>query len=292
MALNYLPFARKELVVVPARKADRVQTGGFAVTDIARMATGGTRRVIIHDITVQQPRQDAYWPFAKGDDNLIRIRIGVDGRNYLTEDLYDWRVFADQQVPGCSVWDWSCGKRTPYRLYPGQKMSVMMAPSPSAPFQVANVVPLAAMFNGMKVRHGSPVGTKEGEPILLYGMKVPTAAETYSTSELMLIESMRFQCPRDNPVDLYSVSLSEYDLYTEDWPIYITDGNDRPLWDNRTYTNIINTIVSPISMGYGGLLLEPDETLRIDLENGMTSNNDDLTVAIMYRGVLEVDDGR
>jgi hypothetical protein len=292
MALNYLPFARKEIVVVPARKADRVQTGGFAVTDLARMATGGTKRVIIQDVTVQQPLNEAYG-FANHDTGLIRIRIGVDGRTYLTEDLYDYRVYADMGLPMCSVWDWSCGKRTPYRIYPGQKMSVLMARSPNSPEQCRNnAVPLAAMFNGMKVKHKSPVGTKEGEPIMLHGMKLPSCEEAYQDNDLMLIESMRFQCPKDNPVDLYSVTLSEYDPYVDDWAIYITDGNERPIWDNRTYSNIINIIVSPISMGYGGLLLEPDETLRVDLENGAASQADDLTVTVMYRGVLEVDDGR
>lgn len=289
MALNYLPFARKEQVIVPAKKANRVQTGGFVVSDIARMATGGTKRVIIQDITVQQDFDVAY----SVNPGLIRIRIGVDGRNYLTEDLYDYRVFCDQHLPQWSIWDWSCNRRTPYRLYPGQKMSVMMARSPNHPQRcLRNSVPLAAMFNGMKVAHGSPVGTKDGEPIMLHGMKLPTCEEAFAPNELMLIESMRFQCPRDNPVDIYSVTLAEWDGLTVDWPVYITDGNGRPFWDNRLYSQIINNVVSPISMGYGGLLLDPDEALRVDLENGAAVTPKDMNVVIMYRGVLEVDDGR
>jgi hypothetical protein len=288
MAINYLPFARKEQVIVPARKADRVQTGGFVVSDLARMATGGTRRAIVHDITIQQDYDTAY----SLTPGLIRARIGIDGRTYMTEDLYDYRVYCDQQLPLWSIWDWSCGKRTPYRLYPGQRMTVLMARSANHTQCVGNSYPLAAMFNGMKVAHGSPVGTKEGEPILLYGMKVPTCNEASVADELMLIDSARFQCPRDNPVDLYSVTLAEWSPTTVNWPIYILDGNDRPIWDNRMYSQIINNIVSPISMGFGGLLLDPDETVRVDLENGDPNNPDDMNVDIMYRGVLEVDDGR
>ena len=73
---------------------------------------------------------------------------------------------------------------------------------------------------------------------------------------------------------------------------YILDGNDRPLWDNRNYSQIINNVVSPISMGYGGLMLDPDETVRVELENGADILADDVNVTVMYRGVLEVDDGR
>jgi hypothetical protein len=288
MAINYLPFARKEIIVVPARKTDRVQTGGFAVTDLARFATGGTRRAILHDITVQQAAEEAY----SQTPGLIRIRIGIDGRTYLTEDLYDYRVFCDQQLPLWSVWDWSCGKRTPYRLYPGQHMTVLMSRSINASARCTGMsIPLAAMFNGMKVKPGSLVGTKDGEPILLYGMKLPSCDEALM-NDLMLLEPVRFQCPKDHPVDLYSVTLSEWSILTDDWPIYILDGNDRPIWDNRNYSQIINNVVSPISMGYGGLLLDPDETVRVELENGATTISDDVSVTVMYRGVLEVDDGR
>jgi len=289
MALNYLPFARKEILIVPARKAERVATGGFVVSDLARMATGGTRRAILHDITVQQDTATAF----SMNPGLIRIRIGIDGRTYLTEDLYDYRVFCDQGLPMWSTWDWSCGRLTPYRLYPGQKMTVLMAHSPSDRRLQVNApgAPLAAMFNGMKVDPGSPVGTKKGEPIMLHGMKLPTYGETL-TDELMLIESMRFQCPKDKPVDLYSVTYAEWPGRTDPWPSYILDGNDRPLWDNRQFTNIVNTAVSPITMGYGGLLLDPDETVRVDLENGDATNPTDMDVTVMYRGVLEVDDGR
>jgi hypothetical protein len=285
---NFLPFARKERVIVPRRKADRVQTGGFVVSDLARMATGGTKRAIIHDISIFQDPDLAY----SADPGLIRMRIGIDGRTYLTEDLYDYRVYCDQQHPLWSIWDWSCGKRTPYRLYPGQKMTVLMGHSRMDPNQCTDFGnPIAAMFNGMKVAHGSPVGTKEGQPILLYGMKLPSCLEI-ANPDLMLIESVRFQCPRDNPVDLYSVTLAEWKGDVDDWPMCILDGNERPLWDNRMDSNIINTLVSPISVGYGGLLLEPDETVRVDLENGAAGASEDINVTIMYRGVLEVDDGR
>lgn len=289
MAINYLPFVRREPVVIPFRQAGRVQTGGFVVSDLARMATGGTRRAIVQDVSIIQETDVAY----SAAPGLIRIRIGVDGRTYMTESLYDYRVYCDQQVPFWSTWDWSCGKRTPYRLYPGQKMMVLMARSHNHPHRCnGNSIPLAAMFNGMKVAHGSPVGTKEGEPILLYGMKLPTCQEAAVANELMLIESVRFQCPKEHPVDLYSVTLSEYYGSIVDWPVYILDGNERPFWDNRMYSGIIDIVSSPISLGYGGVMLDPDETIRVDLENGDPTSTEDIDATVMYRGVLEVDDGR
>lgn len=289
MALNYLPFVRREQVVVPARQAARVLSGGFAVSDLARFATGGTKRAIVQDISIIQDTDVGY----SVDPGLLRARIGVDGRTYMTEDLYDYRVYCDQQLPLWSTWDWSCGKHTPYRLYPGQKMTVLMSRSVNHPHRCTNnSVPLAAMFNGMKVAHGSPVGTKDGEPILLYGMKVPTCQEASVAGELMLIESARFQCPKENPVDLYSITLSEWAGTTVNWPVYILDGNERPFWDNRTFSGIIDIVSSPISLGYGGVQLDPDETFRVDLENGDPTATEDVDATIMYRGVLEVDDGR
>jgi len=288
MTINYLPFQRRETVVVPPRKAARILTNGFSVSNLARMATGGTTRAIVQDILVSAPTAAAI---------TIRMRVGIDGRNYMTEDLYDYRIFADVSHPLKAMWDWSCGQKTPYRLYPGQRMKVLMQRSPFWNDQdlVCNP-PISVMFNGLKVPHGSLVGTKDGEPIMLYGTLFPSAAFT-PAGPLIDINSPHLFCPNDAPVDLYSVTIPEYEIGVAvpvGQIVYILDGNERPFWDSTTFANMLQTLSSPISFGYGGVLLDPDETIRVELENAnptllLTTNTN---VVVTYRGVLEVENGR
>lgn len=285
MSKNYLPFQRRETVVVPPAKAARVLTGGFNVTNIARMASGSTHRAIVQDIIVYSP-DSRYVGMGLG----MRMRVGVDGRNYLTEDLYDYRMFADVGHPLKAIWDWSCGKKTPYRLYPGQRMKVLMERSPFWTAQRSQI-PISVMFNGLKVPWGSEVGTKEGEPMMLYGTSfIPAAAQP---AELFAIESPRLFCPQDSPVDLYSVTIPEGVFSTANNQIvYILDGNERPFWDSTQYNDMLNTLMSAASFGYGGVALEPDETIRVEIENGDVAVTTNTNIVVTYRGVLEVEDGR
>lgn len=295
MALNYLPFLRRDQLIVPPRKADRVATGGFAVSDLARMASGGTQRAVVQELIVH-PYGDDLFPY-NTISTPIRMRVGVDGRNYMTEDLYDLSVYMDRGWALSSIWDWSCGKRMPYRLYPGQKMSVFMQTSVLQTAQNPGT-PVAVMFNCMKVAWKSPIGTKEGEPMMLYANYVPpvTAAQN---NDLVALESPRLICPKDSPVDIYSVTISECHGRECTGPtvwgrrVYILDGNERPFWDSNMYMHTIDIIASPITLGYGGCILDPDETLRVDLEEDDPAGGDNgIPMWITYRGVLEVDDGR
>lgn len=285
MALNYLPFQRREIVVVPAKKAVRVQTGGFAVSNLARMATGGTKRAIIQDLIIYS--DDAQY-HEMGEQ--LRIRIGVDGRNYMTEDLYDYRVFADISYPLKAIWDWSCGKKTPYRLYPGQRMKVLMERSIFWSAQ-RTTIPISVQFNCLKVAKGSPIGIKEGEPMMLYGTQ--TLPVTAQIGDLHEIDSPHLFCPNDAPVDIYSVTIAEKVLnHAHNQLVYILDGNERPFWDSTTYNDMINILASPISFGYGGVRLDPDETIRLEIENADPAATGNVNIVVTYRGVLEVDDGK
>jgi hypothetical protein len=299
MALNYLPFARREVINVPAAiSGGKVTTGGFAVTDIARMSSGSTRRAILQDVIINLATEN--FDLTLPDGHPLRIRIGIDGRNYMTEDLYDYRVFMDRAHPLAATWDWSCGKRTPYRLYPGQSMKVWMDMSRLALDPQSGAycdIPLAVMFNGLQVAHGSPIGTKDGEPIILYNRDHPR--DRNDTGLIMLRETTRLNCPKESPIDLYSVTIPECVLgefllntITSFQTVYIEDGNERPFWDSRLFTGIVDQPASAISFGYGGVQVDPDETLRIDLENADPTMTNTIAVWVTYRGVLEVDDGR
>ncbi len=238
MTINYLPFQRRETVQVPPALADRVLTGGFAVSNLARMATGGTKRAIIQDMIVYAP-DDMYETVGAA----LRMRVGVDGRNYMTEDLYDYRVFMDVTHPLKAMWNWSCGGRTPYRLYPGQKMTVLMSPSPYYDTRSRPNVPISVVFSGLKVPNGSQVGTKDGEPFLMYGTVHPPQTG-WVAGELIHIDSPRFLCPKDGPVDLYSVTLPDYEIggTPTGQIVYILVGIERPFWDCTQWPNMLYSL--------------------------------------------------
>jgi hypothetical protein len=130
--------------------------------------------------------------------------------------------------------------------------------------------------------------------MMLYGTtSIPAAA---IAGELFAVDSPRLFCPKDSPVDIYSVTIPEYvPNGATNQIIYILDGNERPFWDSQFYNNMIDVSASAISFGYGGVRLDPDETIRVELENGDPTVITDLHVVVTYRGVLEVlevEDGR
>lgn len=282
--INYLPFARRETVSVPAKISDRVTAGGSATTNLAEFGTGGARRTIIQDIIIFEGDDDtAGTTNFVGNGGLIVVRIGIDGKQFLTEGLYDYRVMADKMRPNMACWDWSMGGRYPYRLYPGQEMLVLLAPSPATSVQVADVDVRAVFFSGRHV--------KNNEPYHLYHYK---DVERRTFDDLISMSSPRMCCPYDSPIDLYSVALPDWMVGQGDTQIvYIEDGNNRPFWTNRHWGHIIDPPCSPIGLGMkNGWAIKPDETLIVELQNGNNAVSTAQDVTVIVRGVLEVEDGR
>ena len=273
--INYLPFARKEVLSVPAQIAGQVTTGGQVTTDLARFGTDGCRAAILQDVIIFEGKDDAEattnWA---GDGGMILARFGIDGHMFLTEDLYDYRVMADKPRPNCSVWDWSCDKQFPYRIRPGQEMKVMMGVPTNTSF-----VYRAVMFSGQHV--------ESGEAYHLYANN-EDSLRTTTPDETMLV-SPRMKCPGESAVDLFSVS---HPIWNNDMgdtvPVYIMDGNDRPFWEDREWGNIIDPPTSPISFGASGIRLAPEETFRVELQNGNANVTANQNVTVTLRGVLEV----
>ena len=273
--INYLPFARKEVLAVPAQIAGQVTTGGQVTTDLARFATDGCRAAILQDVTIFEGTDStAATTNWAGDGGMILTRFGIDGHMFLTEDLYDYRVLADKMRPNQSVWDWSCGGLFPYRIYPGDRMKVMMGVPTNTSFLYR-----AVMFSGVHVA--------SGEAYHLYANNDDSLRTT--TPDETMLDSPRMACPSDSPIDLYSVShpIWNNDM-DESVSVYIMDGNDRPFWEDREWENIIDPPTSPISLGASGVRLAPEETFRVELQNGNENVSADQNVTVMLRGVLEV----
>jgi len=285
--LNYLPFARRETVSVLAKVGARVLVGGSSSTNLAEFGTGGVRRAILQDLIIFEGDDDTASDTAFATDGgLLGARIGIDGKQFLTEALYDYRVMADLMRPNMSCWDWSCGGRYPYRLYPGQKMGVLLGASPQTSVQVDSVSVRAVFFSGRHV--------KNNEPHHLYHYQDVRRYDAGSGNDLIAMDSPRMKCPMDSPLDLYSVALPEWMRTSNDTQIiYIEDGNSRPFWPDRHWGHILDPPCSPISFGMkNGWAIDPDETIVVELQNGNPTVTTAQDVTVILRGVLEVEDGR
>lgn len=275
MPVNFLPFARRHDISIPAMSSGLL---GRARTNFTNLSTGGCVKAHIQDAIIFQGTDwvegDEYEQF---DGGLIRMRYGIYGRQYLTENLYDYRIYQDKHRPHVSVWNW----KLPYRLFPGRSMKVRVWPRYYNPTtaQWSNPTYLnydvrSIMFSGKRV--------KDDQPILLYGSKMTEGAP--SDTNGWMLSGVRLTCPHDSPVDLYSVTNPEWGAWPLDsHAIHILDGNDRPFWDNEHWAHIIDPPISPMNLN---LELTPDETITFEFENVYSPTA--IPMVVIIRGCLEV----
>ena len=159
--VNYLPFMRREALTVPAVSvpADRV------FTNIQNFATGGVLRAHLQDLIIFQGTDTSGGGSEATDGKLIRMRMAITGRNYLTEQLYDYKAFRDGLRPLNSVWNW----KWPYRIFPGEEIETHVGQGPNSGVASAPTI-RSIMFNGVRV--------VDDEPIMLYGQRDVTATDT------------------------------------------------------------------------------------------------------------------
>ena len=284
---NYLPFIRRESLTLEPNIGSKVLIGPLAATSLTRLATGGGYRAVIQDLVIFEGDEDTNPSIPNtGHGGMIKVRIGIDGRGFFTEHLYDYRVYQDKTRSLWSVWDWSMGGRYPYRLYPGQHMLVELgAPADS------DMDTRAVMFNGLQYD-----SQDKAEPIMLYGMEY--SASSGSETDLWSVSTRRLQCPSTGPVDLYSITTSSFEFKGSGTnlpgtqPVVVRDGFERLFWERRpTWGFMIDPPSSPISLGAEGWVLDPDESVVVQARNGNPSASTQ-TLTICVRGVLEVEDGR
>jgi len=228
-------------------------------------------RAHLQDLIIFQGSDTSAGGSEATDGKLIRMRMAITGQNYLTEQLYDYKVYRDGLRPLNSVWKWN----KPYRIFPGDEMEVHIGQGPNAGEETPPDV-RSIMFNGVKVLDNSP--------IMLYGQRTVTATDT----GMWGIDSRRLRCPSDSPVDLYSVTTAEFGFDAIDsTPIYIIGPDERPWWSNRAWEHMIDPPVASIMLGKGWVL-QPGETLALEFENDDTAE----PLVVILRGVLEVPDKR
>lgn len=294
MARNFLPFARRERVQVYPSVNGRPQR---TRTRFSNLRVGGGLIAHLEDALIWRPDYlDLGMPLTQSFINgfPIKMRVGIDGRGFLTENLYDLRVFKDGTLDGVACWDWSGKDRTrPYRLYPGQFMRAQAIWAGETDFPDGRYYHLpAVLFNCVKVT--------TREPWLLYArsdefVEVTISRGEYTVPGNVALWSAQLHCLKDSPLDIYSVTVISNDSKVRLW-----DGVDRPFWDSDYHVRIIDPVVHKtlLSMGKGSEWdLEMDETIIFEFESPVESSDlpkgvEYMLVDVVIRGTLEVEDGR
>lgn len=288
---NFLPFARRERITIPAAVSGKP---GRSFARFQKFGTGSALKAHIDDIIV-----NIVGGYGYGINSIVaprlKMRIGKDGHQFLTEEYYDYRCYQDGHAPLRSVWNWSGIKRNhPYRLYPGQQMHTMIGlePEMGSAFQPNQNV--GVLYFGRKVSTGEAWNLYDGR---VYQTESFGEVPAIQSDPIMLGDCVT-ECPHDSPVDLYGMSVSLWKR-NDSASVYVIDGNERPFWPDKRWYGIIDPQSTPILLGNARgtdeWVLAPNEIITFDFETpeeafggGVT----ELEVDVTIRGTLEVEDGQ
>ena len=92
MATNFLPFARRQNITIPAASGG---TLGRVATRFTDLSTGGCVRAHIQDAIIFQGTDWVVGNQYSGSyigatNSFVRMRYGVYGKQYFTENFYDY----------------------------------------------------------------------------------------------------------------------------------------------------------------------------------------------------------
>ena len=96
--INYVPFARRQRLTVPGNTAG---TPGRNFTRLADLRPGACKRAHILDAIIWQ--SDGGGKSGNWGDSL-KMRYGINGKNYFTSEFFDYRAFQSGHMPLISCW--------------------------------------------------------------------------------------------------------------------------------------------------------------------------------------------
>lgn len=275
--INYLPYALRQKALLDTNDP----ASGLPIVDrvsvsLSAMAIGGGQnflRNFLQDLQV-------YVTDTQGvATNAVLMRMGWEGKGFLTEDFYPIGMFHNKARPQTPVWEFI----KPYRLFPGQGLRARFSPTgDERHWAVPSIV-----FDGVKSRDGMP-----------YPLHSTRLVQANNTMQYAL-DDKTLWAPSDSPIDLYSVSISDIQPITTTGPQVQIYGPDQRAWFNYQ-TNVvvpaprtleerwIDPLQSLIELGEErGWVMERDETLM--LEFMVPAATGDFHIWVTLRGSLEVD---
>ena len=266
---NYIPFIRQATVTIGT--ADIGDSGLARVqTKINDLATGGSERAHINDVIIHPADVNQ-------DTLLLKMRPGIYGKQYLTEDFYDVKVFEDGNYATAAVWKFL----KPYRVYPGERFTVYLGGESDTTGNKAWIV-AGVMFNGVKVN--------TGEPVMLWDVFAEDAANIVKGYYRRGLNALTLQCTEDSPVDLYSLSLNENEITDQGRRLSVDTGIGRPFCPKDDALGWVDIKSTPIVIGENWVL-GIGETLVFDFETAAAFQEDHIYY-VTVRGCMEVTDER
>ena len=244
---NYLPFVRRQYIEVAA--------GARGYSRLPLFNAGQGDRVIIQDMWTVTGVSGGSW----GSTSPITARIGILGYKYMTEDFISLNTWHNGERPLCSCWKFA----KPYRLYPGQRLRVLLTKSGAYSTTRFGGV----MFNGLRERDNKPIMLYDGDE------------ELGGAGAIAQLNGVTLECPSDSSVLLYSMTIPEfqYNIASAVAPIVQVIGPDEREWfEAEAYDvaapaslryGMIAPEVSPIDLGEkNGWVLPVGQTITMELE--------------------------
>lgn len=317
MAVNWLPFVVREFLRIPPGERKQTTLGAFSV------ASSQVKRVFMQDSQIYAAGDrgfDLAFPDpgpGGGDPNVppggprkgmdyLWMRHGWNGKGYLTEELHPYGVFFNCGRPQVPVWRFI----RPYRIDPGQKLSVKMFRGRVADKSVVTGF-LSCSFFGKRL--------SDDKQIMLYAVQQIPPPKSSSFTDLRqapLDAQSTLTCPSDSSVELYGMCFTPFsDLVGtqrlppvlqvtghegRDWFAAklpptgglgpVPPGVDGLYWANLPFGYMVPPPGSLIKLGEErGWLRDPGEQYLVEIENRYP--DDDMLVAVTLRGSMEVVDG-
>jgi hypothetical protein len=289
MAKNYLPFARRVYLDVPAGTRRSILREQFS--------SGMGNRAFLSDVAIDLIYIDgitAYnynWQVGRVLTERVFMRMGIFGAPYLTEDFYPIALFNDSPMEEAGVWRLP----KPYTIFPGERLKARVQFSPGGA-----VAPLPAeAYGGYYATwpsiafHGVRQDNKR--PIVLYDTFPSTfdQNDVFVTPPLgtpVILQGERLQCPKETPVDIYAVKNPTCgDGQQGQFPgVQIWSPDGRKWWEDDRWPLVLYPTFVIKNLRGPEWVLDVSETLQIEFEN-LPVYSFDRTLMVTLRGQVEVE---
>lgn len=292
MAKNYLPFARRVYLDVPAGTRRSVLREQFS--------SGMGNRTYLSDVAIEmvynEPRGGGYFYNLTEFPERVFMRMGIFGSPYLTEDFYPIALFNDSPLEEVDLWRLP----KPYTIFPGERLKARVQFSPGGG---AAVIPLPgtaydATWGGYYSTwpsisfHG--VRRDNNRPIVLYD----TFPSTFDQNEQfvnpalgtpIILQGERLQCPKETPVDIYAVKNPVCGASAQEVPgVQIWSPDGRKWWEDDRWPSVLSPPYVLKTLRGPEWVLDASETLQMEFEN-LANYSFNRTIMVTLRGQLEVE---
>lgn len=194
MAKNFIPFAAREVLVIPAG-----ETRTSKVTATAIGTRSPKTMVHLQDLCVWFPgrvNSNTYsggFPATSAYEDQVYMRLGMRHLGYLTDRAVPVGAFTNEGRPQHATWNFI----KPYTIYPGEAITARIIQGGQDNSEISDGD--SRRWAGLTL---NAVRTRDGQPAVIYGV----VQEVLDRGDERPIQSVRLKCPSDSPVQIYGMS--------------------------------------------------------------------------------------